>query len=145
MNWETIIGLIITGAFAAAPGTIAYLNGKKREAADVAKTTADTKKTETEGKRISADYADQIAQTAMSLIAPFEASISLMEKRQDYMQQVTARYEEYVEYLLEGIDSLLKQFKIAGVDPCWKPEKMIIVPKPHDIPTQPLPKKDILS
>lgn len=138
MNWENIAGLLITGVIAAVPGTIAYLAGKKREAAAALKVVADTTKTEEEGKKISADYANQIAQTAMSLIAPFELRIALMEKRQDYMQQVTARYEEYVEYLLEGIGSLLKQFKLAGIDPCWKPEKMVIVPKPMDVPTKPL-------
>ena len=72
MNWEAIIITIIAGLLAAAPGILALLNGKRKEAADIKNSNALAEK-------IQAEYADQITQTAMRLVDPLKLRISDLE------------------------------------------------------------------
>lgn len=123
MNWEAIIITIIAGLLAAAPGILALLNGKRKEAADIKNSNALAEK-------IQAEYADQITQTAMRLVDPLKLRISDLEaaevnntKTIRRLERVIKAYATRMQELLHGISILTKQILELKQEPSWKPDE----------------------
>jgi len=123
MNWEAIIITIIAGLLAAAPGILALLNGKRKEAADIKNSNALAEK-------IQAEYADQITQTAMRLVDPLKLRISDLEaaevnntKTIRRLERVIKAYAIRMQELLHGISILTKQILELKQEPSWKPDE----------------------
>jgi len=123
MNWEAIIITIIAGLLAAAPGILALLNGKRKEAADIKNSNALAEK-------IQAEYVDQITQTAMRLVDPLKLRISDLEaaevnntKTIRRLERVIKAYATRMQELLHGISILTKQILELKQEPSWKPDE----------------------
>jgi len=100
MEWAELIGAAIAGGVVSS--VINFLAGRGKAKADTSKVLADA---------------------AASLIDPLIKRLDTLEGEIKTLKRLLDAYAKRVIYLMNGIETLIKQIKAKGDSPCWSPDE----------------------